>query len=94
MAIHEHGLEHNDFCPENVVVDDWENPSSIRVIDFEHSTPHTCKRQMVLAAYQFPPDWSEFGCPELHNAGTSSCVWTPRTYRKLLSPFGNIDASL
>ncbi len=94
MAIHERGLDHNNFCPENVVIDDFDNPSSVRVIDFKHSSPHKCERQTDIAAYAFPPNRSRFGCQELYKAATESCVWTPRTCCKQFSLFDNTDAFL
>ncbi|KAJ3559585.1 hypothetical protein NM688_g249 [Phlebia brevispora] len=77
MAIHERGLQHNDFCGRNVVVDSLENPQRVVVIDFELATPHECRRKLDIALYQFPPDYDDFGCRELHQAATISRIWTP-----------------
>ena len=77
MAIHKRGLQHNDFCPQNVVVDDVKSPSCIKLIDFQHCSPHKCERQMQLRAYDFPPLYPDFGCRELWFAAKTSRLWTP-----------------
>lgn len=79
MAIHKRGLQHNDFRPRKIVVDDLENPQRIKVVDFQRCSPHVCGRKMEIAAYRFPPLWADFGCPELHLATIKSYVWTPGT---------------
>ncbi|KAJ3559575.1 hypothetical protein NM688_g254 [Phlebia brevispora] len=77
MAIHARGLQHNEFSPCNIVVDDVKDPKRLVVIDFEDATPHECKRTMDIAFFQLPPFSGDFGCRELYSAAQTTCVWTP-----------------
>ncbi|KAF7795232.1 hypothetical protein EIP86_006382 [Pleurotus ostreatoroseus] len=85
LAIHKRGLQHNNFGPENIVVDDVKNPTSIKLIDFQHCAPHKCQQKMQLGAYKLPPaDPESFGCRELWLAAKGSRVWTPRNAEDLV----------
>lgn len=78
MAIHERGVQHNDFQARNMVVDNRKNPRRLVVIDFEHATHHDCQRKFDIALYDHPPSLEEFGCDELYKVTEFSEVWTPR----------------
>lgn len=76
MAIHKRGVQHNDFYPRNLVVDNIKDPQRIVVIDFEDATDHDCQRKYDIALHQHPPSY-EFGCPELYKVAEQCDVWTP-----------------
>ena len=84
MALHSRGLQHNDFMPRNVAVDDLKDPHRLVLIDLEHMTEHQCKRKIDIALYQYPVEWDAFGCAELHRAAENTDVWTPGTIRLTL----------
>lgn len=79
MAIHDRGLQHNDFSLRNIAVDNAEEPKRLVILDFEDAKPHECHRQNITL-YTFPPDVHEFGCDELSTAARALEVWTPCTY--------------
>lgn len=78
MAIHERGVQHNDFQARNMVVDDLKHPQRLVIIDFEYATHHDCQRKLDIALYNYPPNLEKFGCDELYKVAEFSEVWTPR----------------
>ncbi|KAJ3556367.1 hypothetical protein NM688_g2067 [Phlebia brevispora] len=77
MAIHKRGVQHNDFHPRNLIIDNFEKPTRLVVVDFEHATQHECRRELDLDLYTLPPFMCEFNCNELWDAADNTLVWTP-----------------
>lgn len=77
MYIHKNGVEHGDFSPGNMVVDNDENPTRVVIIDFDRARLHHCERKLDIHLYQFPPSWDKFNCRELYAIALELDIWTP-----------------
>ena len=77
LAIHERGIQHNDFCPRNIVVDNVQDPQRLSIIDFEFAKDHQCQRRYQVALYDLPPNMADFNCDEVYHAAELTEVWTP-----------------
>ena len=93
MAIHERGLQHNDFQVDNLVIDDAEKPPRIFVIDFDGATLHKCARKKPIKLYALPADPVEFDCDELWKVAEEIAIWTPGAYHPS-SCFGHISMTV
>ena len=75
VELHRRGVCHNDFTPDNVVVDDDGFP---RIIDFGEGGLHDCKvGDRLFKLYQDEPSRVETGCSELYESSMEMDLWTP-----------------
>ena len=80
IDIHNHGIQHNDFSPRNVLVSGPEANARVSIIDFEHATDHACERRLGIKMYAYPPDRVDFNCDELFSIALDCDIWTPGMY--------------
>ncbi|KAJ3537305.1 hypothetical protein NM688_g6712 [Phlebia brevispora] len=79
MAVHKRGVEHRDFWPRNIVVDNVEQPTRYNLIDFEGSYPrHQCLVEgPEIEIFNFP----RVQCPELSRIGLELQLFVPWSVR-------------
>lgn len=73
MSIHEHGVQHNDVEPWNVVVKD----RLPRIVNFEYAKDHDCGCTSIIYEGAYRPNQHEFGCTELYKYAYEACIWRP-----------------
>ncbi|KAJ3552974.1 hypothetical protein NM688_g3867 [Phlebia brevispora] len=75
LQLHRIGVYHNDFRPENFVIDETGQP---RMIDFEGAEMHQCLlTKWEFTMYEPEPLRAELKCPEVCEASMEMDIWTP-----------------
>lgn len=79
MTIHKLGVVHGDVLFDNMLVDDFEHPTRVNVIGFEHARPHPeCDFCTELHAYTMIDEY--VACTELLDAVEALQLVTPCAY--------------
>ncbi|KAJ3557988.1 hypothetical protein NM688_g1172 [Phlebia brevispora] len=75
IRLHRMGIYHNDFRPENFVVDESGHPY---MINFEEAELHECHvAQRKFRLFQVEPPRTDLECVEVCEASLEMDIWTP-----------------